>query len=272
MSNRPTRLRRRTWLTLAATTGLLPSLITSEVRSETPNPWIRGTVDGLRYDVLLPDQYDAAKAYPVVLYLHQLDMGSDPRVLHQQIDGWFTSLAFRSRHPCIVVVPMLDQTKDRGGQTVNFGGKQQGGPYAAATIAALRQVLTRYRTDPARVYVTGNSMGGLGTWDMLLSYNALTGTSGRLFAAGMPLAGAHRSVRPEVAAPALRDVPIWAIHGAQDRSVGPDWDRAVARLLKGRPNFRYTEDPGLGHDVWDKYYADSRVWDWLFAQKAPTSH
>jgi predicted peptidase len=228
--------------------------------------WIPDEVNGLHYEILLPERYDPATRYPVVLYLHQLDMGDYREGLLKQVNGWFNTPAFRSRHPAIVVVPMLDQTKDPGGRLVNFGGKREGHAGEDNTIAALKQVMGGYPVDARRVYVTGNSMGGMGTWQMLLDYNIQTGTKAHIFAAGMPLAGAQRTADPAEAAKALRRVPIWAIHGAQDKEVSLDWDRAMARLLSGAPAFRYTELPGVGHDVWDTTYARPDVWDWLFAQ------
>jgi pimeloyl-ACP methyl ester carboxylesterase len=110
----------------------------------------------------------------------------------------------------------------------------------------------------------------MGTWQMLLDYNTQTGTKEPIFAAGMPLAGAQRTADPAEAAKALGGVPIWAIHGAQDREVSLDWDRAMARLLSGAPTFRYTEVPDAGHDVWDTSYTRSDVWDWLFSQGGQT--
>jgi predicted peptidase len=232
--------------------------------------WMAADVNGLHYEVLLPDGYDAASRYPVVLYLHQLDMGDDREGLRRQVNDWFNAHAFRSRHPCIVVMPMLDQTGDPGGRTINFGGKRAGHLGEDNSIAAVKQVMDRYSTDEKRIYVTGNSMGGMGTWQMLLDYNVRTGSKGRIFAAGMPLAGAQRTADPGQAAEALRQVPIWAIHGAQDKEVSLDWDRAIARLLSDRPTFQYTEVPSLGHDVWDSYYRREDVWDWLFKQESGT--
>ncbi|WP_428535419.1 alpha/beta hydrolase-fold protein [Rhodopila sp.] len=230
--------------------------------------WIGNDIKGLRYEVLLPEDYDPTHAYPVVLYLHQLDMGDYPDALRKQVNAWFATRNFQSRHRCIVVVPMLDQTNDPGGRMVNFGGKREGHSGEDNTIAALRQVMGRYRTDPDRIYVTGNSMGGMGAWQMLLDYNVLTGTKGHIFAAGMPLAGAQRTADPAQAATALQRVPIWAIHGAKDDNVSLDWDRAMARLLAGSPSFRYTEIPDVGHDVWDSTYTRDDVWDWLFSHQA----
>jgi predicted peptidase len=235
-----------------------------QAAAQTPG-WMGAEINGLHYEVLLPEGYDAARRYPVVLYLHQLDMGDYHDELRRQVSAWFNTPAFRSRHKCIVVVPMLDQTEDPGGRTINFGGKRDGHVGEDNTVAALQQVIGRYSADADRIYVTGNSMGGMGAWQMLLDYNTQTGSKGRIFAAGMPLAGAQRTADPAAAAEALRHVPIWAIHGAQDREVSLDWDRAMAHLLSGSATFRYTEVPGAAHDVWDTYYARSDVWDWLFS-------
>ncbi len=230
--------------------------------------WIGADINGMHYEVLLPEAYDAAKPYPVVLYLHQLDMGDYPEGLFKQVNAWFNTAAFRSRHPCIVVMPLLDQSSDKAGKRTSFGGRRGSRAGEDNAIAALKQVMGRYSVDPRRVYVTGNSMGGMGTWQMLLDYNALTGTKEKIFAAGLPLAGANQVADPRMAARRLRHVPVWAIHGAADRRVSPNWDRTMARLLSGSRTFRYTEDPTLGHDVWDRYYTRPVVWEWLFSQAA----
>ena len=77
------------------------------------------------------------------------------------------------------------------GQTINFGGVSTADNAGETNaIAALKQVMSQYSSDPSRVYVTGNSMGGIGTEDMLIKFNAYTGTEGKIFAAGLALAGA----------------------------------------------------------------------------------
>jgi predicted peptidase len=257
-------MRRR--LILAGVMLMAAGLLTEWHALAQTGDWIDADINGMRYKILLPAGYDARQRYPAVLYLHQLDMGDFPEGLLKQVNAWFNAPGFRARHRCIVVMPLLDQTGDKGGRMVNFGGKREGHVGEDNAIGALQQVMGRYSVDPGRVYVTGNSMGGMGAWQMLLDYNALTGTKGHIFAAGLVLAGAQRTADPAQAAVALRQVPIWAIHGAQDREVSLDWDRAMARLLASSPTFRYTEVPGAGHDVWDSYYTRPDVWDWLFAQ------
>ena len=143
----------------------------------TPGNWISETINGMQYDVLLPANYDPSVKYPVMLYLHQLDMGDDASGLLAEVNPWFNSTTFRTDHPAIVVMPLLDQTADPSGQTINWGGVGTADSAGETNaLAALRQVMGQYSVDTSRVYVTGNSMGGIGTEDMLIKYNAYTGT------------------------------------------------------------------------------------------------
>jgi predicted peptidase len=232
----------------------------------------------MQYMVLLPSGYNPAVKYATTLYLHQLDNGSfGPQSLQSQIDAWFNTSAFRTAHPSIIVAPLLDQTADMSGQTINFGGISTADTAGETNaIAALKQVLAKYSTDAGRVYVTGNSMGGIGSWDMLIKYNAYTGTEGKIFAAGMPLAGADYGqgypTPPATIIQALKNVPIWAIHGSNDTSVPLQWDRNVFAAEQAAGGLmKYTENAGLGHDVWDTYYTQSTTWDWLYGQKTGTA-
>lgn len=231
----------------------------------TTGTWIDGVASGMKYKILMPPGYDSTKGpYPLVFYMHQLDLGipSNWAFLIGQLNTWFNPGAVRDRHPCIVLAVLLDQTADRGGTRINFGG-------VSASITAgrdqalscLAQVCATYPIDANRIFPTGNSLGGIGTWEMI-AYRP------DLFACAMPLAGASYSRDPVATANALRNKPIWAIHGGQDRSVPLLWDRAVAARMKanGSATFKYTEDPARGHDVWDYYYPRADVWDWAFAQ------
>ncbi|MBN8905966.1 MAG: hypothetical protein J0H99_04925, partial [Rhodospirillales bacterium] len=176
----------------------------------------------------------------------------------------------------IIVAPLLAQNADLSGQTINWGVVSSSVTTGENNaIAALKQVMSQYSTDASRVYVTGNSMGGIGTWDMLIKYNAYTGTDGKIFAAGMPLAGADYDngypTPPDSVIQALKNVPIWAIHGSGDTSVPLGWDRNVyAAEQKIGGIMKYTEDPSLGHDVWDTYYTQAGPWNWLYSQKLST--
>jgi dienelactone hydrolase len=260
-----------------------PSILaaeTSDASLASNGDWTIQSINGMQYMVLLPDHYDPSVKYATTLYLHQLDMGSGgPQLLQDQINPWFNTPEFRATHPTIIVAPLLDQNADLSGQTINFGGVTAANTAGEANaIAALRQVMDQYSVDPARVYVTGNSMGGIGTEDMLIKFNAYTGTEGTIFAAGLALAGADYGQgypQPNQSViTGLKDVPFWAIHGGGDTQVPLAFDQnlyAAEKAIGGL--MKYTEDASLGHDVWDTYYpkigADSPL-SWLYSQTLPT--
>ncbi len=248
---------------------------TASSSTVTPGNWITQTINGMQYDVLLPANYDPSIKYPTVLYLHQLDMGDYPAGLLAEANPWFNTTTFRTDYPSIVVMPLLDQTADPSGSTINFGGVSTADTAGEDNaIAALQQVMSQYSSDPSRVYVTGNSMGGIGTEDMVIKYNAYTGTEGKIFAAALSLAGADYGQgypMPNASVvSALKNVPFWAIHGGQDTTVPLAWDQnlyAAEQAIGG--DMKYTQDNTLGHDVWDTYYTQDGAGSplgWLFSQ------
>lgn len=140
-----------------------------------------------------------------------------------------------------------------------------------------------------KVYVTGDSLGGIGSWYMILMYNRVNGPSGKLFTAALPFAGVMEingfGSGPTAAQIAqLRSVPVFAVSGAQDgTSLPQDWNQPMWQALAGNSTypappsgaeagttgFHYMQDPSLGHDVWDTYRplpAGKPMYDWLFAQ------
>src|ERR1700742_4191336 len=122
----------------------------------TAGTWINESINGMQYKVLLPANYDPSVAYPTVLYLHQLDMGNDPTGLLDEVNPWFNSTAFRTDYPAIIVMPLLDQSQDPSGNTINWGGVSTADSAGEDNaIAALKQVMATYSTDSSRIYVTG---------------------------------------------------------------------------------------------------------------------
>jgi acetate--CoA ligase len=143
----PGRLRARLYLAATAVAiSLTAAAMAWQRTSRTTVNWVRGSANGLRYEVSLPDHYDPAERYPVLLYLHQANMGSYRKGLLRQVDAWFGKAGFRSRHPAIIVMPLLDQRKD---PAANFGGKRAGRSWQDAVIVALRQVMAQRDHDYA---------------------------------------------------------------------------------------------------------------------------
>lgn len=233
----------------------------------TVGKWIDGSAAGMNYKLLLPSNYDPSTAYPAVMYLHQLDMGTDWNDLGKWCDNWFNTVAVRNRWHFILIVPLLDQTADPSGNTINFGGVTANVTIGREqAMACLHDVWVNHKMDDKRVYLTGNSLGGIGTWDIIAQYPSM-------FAAAMPLAGANYYRDPTAVAVLLKDMPIWALHGANDTSVPLQWDRQMnmAMLSIGNKNFRYTELPNMGHDIWDTIYPDPLYLGWLMSQSISNS-
>jgi predicted peptidase len=126
----------------------------------------------------------------------------------------------------------------------------------AAVEELIGQVAREYRVDPGRIYLTGLSMGGFGVW-------ALAERHPERYAAVIPICGGGELTRPA----ALRDLPIWAFHGAEDLTVPPAASQKLVDAVNaagGRA--RLTLYPGIGHDSWSATYANPEIYEWLLAQ------
>ncbi|PYV07234.1 MAG: phospholipase, partial [Acidobacteria bacterium] len=146
----------------------------------------------------------------------------------------------------------------------------------AQTIAALDESIREFHGDPARVYLTGLSMGGYGTWSLGSKY------PGR-FAALAPICGGVRLPRgarlpagipeppPDPYAAASRKIgktPVWIFHGGADPVVPVSESRQMNEALKtAGGNVRYTEYEKVGHNSWDRAYAEPEVFTWLLSQR-----
>lgn len=263
------------------------------------------------YAYLLPHGYSTANRYPVLVYEHEntegnawYAQGGDPTqntIVHQDvIDGIFNSVAFRTNHPAIVIVPFCDQTDGSAGSSgQNFGGYNDVPGHNVnenAVVAVVQHFLTSLSAYPAKVYITGDSLGGIGSIATMIDYNAYNGPFGRVFTAALPYAGQSALRTPDPARDSatigrMASVPMWCVSGASDGTSPPEaYNRPMWRALAGNSNFpsassaaatragtsqfHYTEDPSLGHNVWSqnggKQYRllpdGAPLYDWLFSQ------
>lgn len=215
------------------------------------------------YRLLTPAGAAPGKRYPLVLFLHGAgERGSDNRSQINYLPTWMASPENRQRYACFVIVPQcrpetfwvetpraLDRAVPR----------QAPGPQMQVVINILEDVLANYPVDTQRLYLTGLSMGGYGSWDL--------GT--RLadrWAAVAPICGGG----DELYADRLVGVPVWAWHGDRDDIVPVGKSRSMVEAIRragGDP--KYTELSGVGHDSWMAAYtsADDGLLPWLFAQR-----
>ena len=161
----------------------------------------------------------------------------------------------QSKQPCFVMAPACD------GRTARWiAGAMRSKPSHRSVlpelIEAIDDLVDRREVDPNRIYLTGQSMGGVGTWGIIASFP-------EKFAAAAPVCGTW-DVKDAVK---IKDVPIWAFHGAKDTTVPVDGSRDMISAIRqagGKP--KYTEFPEVGHGSWERAYADDNFWDWLFEQ------
>jgi len=193
----------------------------------------------------------SGKKYPLVIFLHGAGgRGKDnKKQLDDQIVGpcrWALPES-QAKNPCFVLAPQS-------------GGRWAWSEKPAAVVKKLiDKTAGDFPIDTSRIYLTGLSMGGYGTWRMLASYPDF-------FAAAMPVCGkgdttaAGKIVKGKT--------PIWAFHGARDSVVKPEGSRSmVAAIEKAGGQVKYTEYPDVGHNSWEGAYSDPHLLDWTFSQQ-----
>jgi predicted peptidase len=126
-----------------------------------------------------------------------------------------------------------------------------------SVVLGLRHsVKAEFNIDSRRIYIAGQSMGGIGTWNFIAARPDI-------FAAAIPLCGGGDVSRASV----IAKIPIWAFHGSNDKSVPVTESRMmIAAVQQAGGNPRYTEYPGVGHEVWLKAFQEKGLVEWLFAQ------
>ncbi len=223
-----------------------------------------GRQQALPYRLVRPEGVEADKKYPLVLLLHGGgERGSDnAKTLVWFWDAKKPSLLTREefvREKAFAVIPQCPDGKqwvdvpwDKGSYTTPKISEP-----LKLTFELLDALLVDLPIDPDRVYVTGLSMGGYGTFDMVQRRPDL-------FAAAVPVCGGGDPSR------AVASVPFWVFHGEKDQVVPVSGSRdmvAALRKAKGKP--RYTEYAGVGHNSWSPAFEERELWSWLFAQRRP---
>ena len=213
-----------------------------------------------RYRLLKP--HNTSEPMPLVVFLHGAgERGTDNRLQLLYLPEQLAQDRWRTRFPCYVLAPQC--RPDRKWMNVDWSapGDPQMPSDPSEQLLAVMQMLEKTiaeeNIDRSRIYLTGLSMGGFGTWELIAR-------KPELFAAAAPVCGGGD---PSKAA-GFASLPIWVFHGDKDSVVRPELSRSMVEALKkagGMP--KYTEYPGVGHDSWTATYADPAFMDWLFAQK-----
>lgn len=217
----------------------------------------------LLYRLLKPKTIDERNQYPLVLFLHGIgERGDDNSAQLKWGVKNFATDENMEKYPCFVAAPQcpLDDFWVSALQELSSPYTMTEKPTESMRMALeIVEVLEREypQIDPQRIYVTGLSMGGFGTWDAVQR-------KPDLFAAAAPVCGGGDVTQAE----RIAHIPVWVFHGAEDRLVIPKWSRDMIGALKeagGNP--KYTEYPGIGHQSWIEAYSDPGLFEWLFSQK-----
>ncbi len=223
--------------------------------------------DTLRYRILFPENYEKGKIYPLVLFLHGAgERGSDNE--KQLVHGASLFLADSNRHkyPAIVVFPQCPEndfwssikfTRNEGGNRFQFDYSQPMRLPLQRCLDLTRSLMATEKVNPKKVFITGLSMGGMGTFELVYHAPAI-------FKAAAPICGGGDSAAYNRQ---TAKVPFWIFHGDADPVVPVQLSRSMAARLKElKSKVRYTEYPGVQHNSWDNAFAEPGFLSWFWQQ------
>ena len=212
----------------------------------------QGNVE-INYLLFLPKGYDAKaqKRWPLMLFLHGAgERGTN--VWKVATHGPPKNVTSRPDFPFIVVSPQCPEGRIWSNDQL---------------LPLLEEIIRTHNVDKSRVYLTGLSMGGYGTWNLGLTYP-------ELFAAIVPICGGGEFISPYLSSrdkpEALRSLGIWAFHGAKDPVVPLAESERMVELSKklGVREVKLTVYPEAGHDAWTETYKNPEVYEWLLEHKS----
>lgn len=245
---------------------VLPMALSTVVQADDRDRFEAGTYTDaagtkLLYRLLKPKNYDASKKYPLVLFLHgagERGNNNSAQLVHGM--GDFASDKIMADYPAFVLAPQCpagDKWVDVDWSADKHDMPEKPASPMRLTLAVIEKLSKEFSIDADRLYITGLSMGGYGTWDAIQRHP-------KLFAAAAPICGGGD---PKLAEK-IAKLPIWAFHGDQDKAVKVERSREMIAAIKaagGQP--KYTEYPGVGHDSWTQSYKNPEFYQWLFAQR-----
>ncbi len=195
----------------------------------------------LNYLTYFPEGFDSSKEYPLILFLHGSgERGSDLSLVRKH--GLPKEIDNGRKVPAIVIAPQCPENKR----------------WRTYELAALMDyVESLYKIDKSRVYVTGLSMGGSGTWRFAAEFPDRVAAIITMCAYAEP----HTAYQ-------IADIPVWVFHGTADDITPFDVsERMVKKLQEIGGNVKFTIYEGADHNIWERTYANDEIYTWLFAQR-----
>lgn len=197
-----------------------------------------------KYLLFLPESYGKKKqVWPMLLFLHGAgERGNDLKKVKKH--GPPKIVQKRKDFPFIVVSPQCP----KDGWWTNK---------VEVLINLLDDIVAKYNVDTERIYLTGLSMGGYGTWALAAEYP-------ERFAAIAPICGGGNRIM----AFRLKDFPVWVFHGAKDNVVPLKQSEEMVNAIKARGgDAKLTVYPNAGHDSWTETYNNKELYDWFLKHR-----
>ena len=207
------------------------------------------------YRLFVPRSYNRAIPYPLVIWLHGGGSAGDDNLGQISLDNklgthFWTRKENQDKHPAFVLAPQSTGGWDSNAETALSDELK-------LVLDILDGVRKEYSIDAGRIYVAGQSNGGIGAWGFITKKPGV-------FAAAVPLCGAGNASLASRAA----KTAVWAFHGEKDDVIPVEHSRdMVAAVKRAGGNPRYTEYKGVGHDIWETVFKEPELEEWLFAQR-----
>ena len=217
-----------------------------------------------KYQIYVPRNYRPTQSWPAILVLHGYGERGLDGLIPTEVGLGSAIRRDASRFPAITIFPQTPGTWDDSGIEI--------------AMAALDQTMAEYEIDSSRLYLTGLSMGGNGTWHLAFTYPDT-------FAAAVVVCGWVSNINPDRYTPIfgdvkidpfseiagkLRNLPLWIFHGDEDPVISVEESRKMnMSLILEDANVQYTEFAETGHNSWDAAYSYGDLTTWLFNQRRP---
>jgi predicted peptidase len=208
-----------------------------------------------------PQFLKPGKKYPLILFLHGSGECGTDNVQQARVGlpALLNNLVLQPE-PVIVVAPQCQVGNWWVKQLAmgpDYRAAKQSTPSLEVALELCRHLLIAKQADPDRLYITGLSLGGFGTWDAIQRDPSF-------FAAAVPICGGGDTQL----AGGIKNIPTWAFHGREDKNVPPDASRRMVQALKAvGGKIRYTEYETGSHMIWDQAYSEKELVPWLLKQK-----
>lgn len=215
----------------------------SEEQMQSEKELNRSIEVGMNYLLSLPEDYESKDKWPLILFLHGAGERGD-NLDRVKVHGPPKLIAAGQKLPFIVVSPQCP--KERWWNAVEL-------------TALLDEIVEKHNVDESRIYVTGLSMGGFGTWSLSMY-------APKRFAAIAPICGGGDRQFGKY----LKDIPAWIFHGAKDSAVPVERSIEMAESIRdkgGDP--KLTIYPEANHDSWTETYANPELYKWFLSHQKP---